>query len=174
MKKLLRSRRGDVTVQTVAVIMILILMIIPVYHYCRILYICNSVKSSFRDELVKTVTANYHPSYDGMREGNSGAYNLESNVWTDKLNKGSVISDLTNKLSLNQNGTLYDKTDPNGALEYTISNINITVQNAELADNSNKLSAKATYTITVPIKLLNNTINQSYNINTDAEFEPTF
>lgn len=174
MIKILHDKRGDVTVQAVGIILILLIIIVPIYHYCRILTIANGVNNAVRNEIIKTVSVNYEPAYNGMREANSGAYKISADIWQSDIKSYSVMQNLSSELSLQQNGNTYIKNDGDGKKLYSINNIQINIQNADFRSNSRRLSAHASYNLSVPIELFGTAAEENFNMRADCEFEPKF
>jgi hypothetical protein len=99
--------------------------------------------------VISVAIENYDDVYNGLREGYSGGYELDSNDnWKSSVDQGAVLSNLSNVLGLT-NGEKYT----GSRLEYTISNLDINILNTPLAPSgtSKKFESEVWLTLEVPL-----------------------
>lgn len=177
MKKLLKvlsDDKGEALSQTCLILILLLIIAIPVYNYSKCILIANGVKKAFRSEMISAVTQNYYPAFDGMREGNSGAYKQNNSTCQSDLVNDDAAQNISAKLSLQQSGSELVKNDSNGVKQFGISDINVTVNNADFAANGKKLSVHGTLTLKIPVSFLNLKTDGFVPIHVDTEFEQKF
>lgn len=149
------DKSGSVLINTAAVLFLMAIIFSLVYQFGRILIISSGVKEEVRNAAITAIADNYYPSFNGMREGNSGAYRLTENNWTDDINSEDIKNSLAGNYSFNQSGNTLLMYDSDGKLQYSISAVTALYKNASFASDDNNLTVNVSYTINVPVKFLN-------------------
>ncbi|WP_235838711.1 hypothetical protein [Desulfosporosinus metallidurans] len=120
----------------------------------RLMVIASGVRDAIQSAMIDVATENWDDAYNGLREGYSGGYTLSGTDWVVKLDTGDVYSRLESTLGVKKEGTKYVKyTGPD--VEYTLSDLSVSMQNAPLAPAStsgiSQLSATGTVDVEVPL-----------------------
>lgn len=174
-KNILLSKSGSILVQTAGIALSMMILFSFVYQFSRVILISGGVKEEVQNSAISAVTENYYPSFNGMREGNSGAYILSGGAWNSCLNESNIKSYLISNYSLTSAGDTLEKNEQDGSLQYSISNINASYENCDFATNDNSLKATVDYTINIPIKFfVGNVTTFSLTKQTEVEFEQKF
>jgi hypothetical protein len=176
MKNFLFDKRGSVTVQTAGIIIIVMLLFSIVYTYAKTTVIASGIRDNVRNAVIQTVTANYYNTYAGMREGNTGAYQLDNDsTWQDCADAGNIGQSLKNLLKLTEAAGFLQKIDADSSLQYSISDMNVKVLNSDFDSNSKRLKIHATYTLNIPVSFfVVETQPISIPMNAEAEIEEKF
>ena len=120
----------------------------------RLMVIASGVRDAVQSAMIDVATENWDDAYNGLREGYSGGYTLSGTDWVVKLDTGDVYSRLESALGVKKEGAKYVKyTSPD--VEYTLSDLSVSLQNAPLAPTSTggipQLSATGTVDVEVPL-----------------------
>ena len=73
-RKILREKRGEATVLTVALILGLLLLMCAMAEFFRLAVIVQGVRDGLTSSVITVATTNYDETYNGLREGYSGGY----------------------------------------------------------------------------------------------------
>lgn len=178
MKRMIRSlsdRRGAVLVQAAAAVLSMMIVFSLAYQYGRVLLISSGVKNEIKNAAITAITDNYYPSFNGMREGNSGAYALSGGSFKSTLNEGNIKQYLCINHQLTASGSVLQKNEDDGSLQFSISDINVSYKNGSLASNKDKLKTTVFYTINIPVKFfVGNPLTFSFPESAEVEFEQKF
>ncbi len=149
----LRDRRGDIYVQAMVWFWILFVLFVCIMEYSRLHLISKGVRDAVEQSVTSVAINNAYNSFNGVREGNSGAYILSGDDdWRENISTSDVVYKLTALLKLKTKDGEYLRMNPEGGTyEYKISDIQVTPDNAEFASNSEKAKYMATCTVTVPL-----------------------
>ena len=145
----LKNKDGSAVIMACVIVICLLLLFTVISEYLRLQIIAKGVRDAVQSSVISVAAENYDDVYNGLREGYSGGYELDSNDnWNSKVDTGAVLSNLGNVLGL-INGSKY--TD--SMLEYTISNLEINIFNTPLAPsgNSKKFESEVWLTLEVPL-----------------------
>lgn len=145
----LKSKDGNAAIMACVIVIGLLLLFTVVVEYLRLQIIAKGVRDAIQSAVISVAVENYDEVYNGLREGYSGGYELDSNDnWKSTVDNGAVLSNLGNVLGL-INGEKYSGLQ----LEYTISNIDINILNTPLApiENSKKFESEVWLTLEVPL-----------------------
>jgi hypothetical protein len=173
---ILAVKKGSVLVQTAVTVFFMMFLFSIIYQYGRLTIIAAGTRDAVRSAVISTVNANCFTAFYGMRDGNSGAYKRDANgVWHDAMDSGTAGQDLITLLGLKSSNGTYKKLDSDGVTSYSISSLEVTMANAAFASNSSKLSAHASYTLSIPVTIfLVKVQTLSFSMTADAQFEQNF
>jgi len=149
MRKVLKNQDGNAALFAIVIVLSLILLFTVISEYLRLQIIVKGVRDAVQSSVISVTIENYDDVYNGLREGYSGGYELDSdNNWKAKVDMGAVLSNLSDTLGL-VNGKKYSSAH----LEYTISNLDVNILNTELAPNGNskKFESEVWLTLEVPL-----------------------
>ena len=152
--KMLRHTSGNSAPLTLAIVLVVIILSCAVFEYMRLMVIASGVRDAVQSAMIDVATKNWDDAYNGLREGYSGGYTLSGTDWVVKLDTGDVYSRLESTLGVKKEGAKYVKyTGPD--VEYTLSDLSVSMQNAPLAPAStsgiSQLSATGTVDVEVPL-----------------------
>lgn len=145
----LKNKDGSTIITACVVVVCLLLLFTVISEYLRLQIIAKGVRDAVQSSVISLATQNYDDVYNGLREGYSGGYELDSNDrWKSKVDKGAVLSDISNVLGL-RNGEKY----AGSQLEYRISNLDINILNTPLAPSGNakKFESEVWLNLQVPL-----------------------
>ena len=145
----LKNKDGNAVMIACVIVICLLLLFAVLSEYLRLQIIAKGVRDAVQSSIISVAIQNYDDVYNGLREGYSGGYELDSNGnWKSKVDEGAILSNLSDVLGL-RNGEKY----LGSQLEYTISNLDINILNTPLAPsgNSKKFEAEAWLTLEVPL-----------------------
>lgn len=147
LKKLWKSRDGNVAIQAVVVVLVLLLIFSVVSEYLRLQIIAKGVRDSVQSAVISVATQNYDEVYNGLREGYSGGYALYGESWLTQIDEGAVMNELSILLGLS-----YGRKYAGGEIEYEISELDVNILNAPFAPSSNndRFESEVFITLTVP------------------------
>lgn len=147
MIKLLKNKDGNVAIQAVVVILVLLLLFSVISEYLRLQIIAKGVRDAVQSSVISVATQNYDEVYNGLREGYSGGYALYDDSWVSRIDEGVVMNELTLLLGLS-----FGKKYAGGELEYELSELEVNILNAPLAPSSNseRFESEVYVTLTVP------------------------
>lgn len=153
-KKTLQKTSGNSAPLTLAIVLAVIILSCTVFEYMRLIVIASGVRDAVQSAMIDVATENWDDAYNGLREGYSGGYTLSGTDWVVKLDTGDVYSRLERTLGGNrENGKYVKYTGPD--VEYTLSDLSVSMQNAPLAPNGtggiSQLSATGTVDVEVPL-----------------------
>lgn len=148
MIKVLKNKEGNVAIQAVVVVLILLLIFSVLSEYLRLQMIAKGVRDTIQSSVISVATQNYDEVYNGLREGYSGGYELIGDSWNSKLDNGAVMEELSALLGL-VGGEKYSE----GTLEYALTDLEVNIKNVPFApsNNNDKFEAEVWVTLTVPL-----------------------
>lgn len=157
MKKLmqkLRCKRGDVLLWGMIWLLILFMIFVALMEFTRIQLISTGVRDAVEQAVTSVAINNAYNSYNGVREGNSGAYQLASSDWRENISTIDVQNKLVTLLHLKHKNGVFISPNPEGdSYEFKISNLNVVPDNAEFASNDKKAKYVATCDVEIPFSL---------------------
>lgn len=145
----LKNKDGSAVIIACIVVICLLLLFTVISEYLRLQIIAKGVRDAVQSSVISVAIENYDDVYNGLREGYSGGYELDSNDrWKSKVDEGAVLSNLNDVLGL-KNGEKYTGSQ----LEYTISNLDINILNTPLAPsgNSKKFESEVWLSLEIPL-----------------------
>lgn len=132
MLKTLKNNDGNVAIQAVIVLLVLLLTFSVVGEYLRLQIITKGVRDAVQSSVISVATQNYDDVYTGLREGYSGSYSLYDDNWISRIDEGAVMNELTLLLGLS-----YGQKYTGGELESELTDLDVNILNAPLAPSSN-------------------------------------
>jgi hypothetical protein len=147
MRRLLKNKDGNMAIQAVVVVLVLLLVFSVVSEYLRLQIIAKGVRDAVQSAVISVATQNYDDVYNGLREGYSGGYALYGDSWMTQIDEGAVMNELTLLLGLS-----YGQKFAGGEIEYELSDLDVNVLNAPFApsSNSDRFESEVFITLTVP------------------------
>ena len=147
-KRILKNKDGNVAIQAVVVVLVLLLVFSVVSEYLRLQMIAQGVRDAVQSSVISVATENYDEVYNGLREGYSGGYALYDDNWVSRIDEGAVMSELTLLLGLH-----FGQKYAGGQLEYELSDLDVNILNAPFAPSSNndRFESEVYVTLTVPV-----------------------
>ena len=148
--RIFRNTKGNVMIWCPVVVIVMLLIGTSVFEYQRLTVIAQGSRDAVQTAITQVCTEQYDQLYNGLREGYSGGYKLESTNWTENVDIINMTTKLDAKL-----GTHNGEKISNGKTEYKITGMSVQLHNAPLApgnpDDTKQFSGTATYTLTVPL-----------------------
>lgn len=153
-KEILSDKSGSSAPLTLALVLVVILLSCTVFEYMRLAVIAEGVRDVVQSAMIDVATKNWYDAYNGLREGYSGGYVLNGTDWVVKLDTGDVYSRLKSTLGVKSISGKYIKYTGSD-VEYTLSDLVVSVQNAPLAPANTggipQLSATGMVNVEVPL-----------------------
>jgi hypothetical protein len=148
---LLKGKRGDGFPLTIAVTLCLILIFCGISEYFRVSIIAKGVRDAVKQSVISTVNDNFDDVYHSVREGYAAGYfPTDDESWEESLDTGNIYAQLALTLGLTATGDGY-ASYAGDELEYTISNLVVTLSNNGLASGESEgYLADATLVLEVP------------------------
>lgn len=149
-----QERRGDVLVQGMVWLLLTFVLFVLIMEFTRIQIISVGIRDAVEQAVTSVAINNAYNSYNGVREGNSGAYKMTNDSWRENISTIDVQNKLISLLKLHSKNGVFMKPNPEGeGYEFKISNLNVTPSNAEFASNLQKAKYRATCTVEIPLSL---------------------
>lgn len=151
-RTVLRTKRGEATVLTVALILGLLLLMCAMAEFFRLSVIVQGVRDGLQQSVITVATTNYDETYNGLREGYSGGYVLSDGHWQENLDYDDVLARMGVLLGADMGGDMLTKWHTKG-YEYRLSGLTVEIINTPLTPgNTNKnFEADARITIEIPL-----------------------
>lgn len=148
MRKLFRNKEGNVAIQAVVVMLILLLIFSVIGEYLRLQIIAKGIRDAIQASVISVATQNYDEVYNGLREGYSGGYALYDDNWEGSVDEGSVMNELTSLLGLS-----FGKKYTGGMVEYGLSELEVKIINTPLAPSNDdkRFESEVYVTLSVPL-----------------------
>lgn len=177
-KKLLKSKKGDVGFIAIAVLLIIILIFSVSVEYLKALTIIQSVSDSLQQSVISCATNNAYNAFHGVREGNSAAYLYggEGMGWQEIVTTDDVERKLVSVMSLKKQGSYYVKKNDEGGTNFRISNIQVDYANVNVGHkgNSYTLSFSASCDLEVPYMILGQNVPFTKKVILHSTYIPLF
>ncbi len=148
MIKVLKNKDGNMAIQAVVVMLVLLLLFSVISEYLRLQIIAKGVRDAVQSAVIAVAIENYDEVYNGLREGYSGGYTLYDDSWVSKVDEGTVMNELSLLL-----GLTYGKKIVGSEVEYELSDLAVHILNAPFAptSNNNRFESEVGVTLTVPM-----------------------
>lgn len=149
---ILKSRRGDSTPLTIALVLGLLLLTCAMAEFFRLGLIVQGVRDGLQQAVITVATTNYDETYNGLREGYSGGYTLSGDSWQENLDYDDVYYRLDNLLGTDSESGYHIKVQGDG-YEYRLSGLSVDILNTALTPGNanNNFEADARITIEIPL-----------------------
>ena len=145
------NNKGNATVLSVAICLVIILVMCAVFEYMQMLIITTGIRNAVESAAVSTVVANYEETYSQLREGYSGGYIYQDTAFVESLDTGNIYARLDTLLALTDDGDKHIKYRSDGTVEYSISNMRIEVENTGYAQGNSTVNLNVTVFVDVKI-----------------------
>lgn len=154
MKSLWKDRSGSGIPLIVAAVLAVLILSCAIYEYLRLSIIASGVRDAVQSAIISVATENYSNVYSSLRQSYSGGYIRSSSGWTMKVSSGDIYTRLVETLGLAQEGYDYVKRT-GGQVEYTLSDLQVTIQNPPFAptstESAQQFTAQAVIHLEVPL-----------------------
>ena len=175
---MLTEVKGNGYPYAIAIALCMLFIFIGISEYVRLMIIAQGVRDAVQSSVISVNVGNYDEVYDGIREGYSGGYRLNSGSWVATFDRGDVYRRLDSLLGLSVSGNAHVHRVA-GKEEYRIYGLSISNQNAPLApgnpEASQKFTTDVTLTLEVPVRYGTSIIpNMKINIKVKAGYIPKF
>jgi hypothetical protein len=152
LKNLLRSKAGNSTPMTIALVLGLLLLICAMAEFFRLGIIVQGVRDGLQQSIITVATTNYDETYNGLREGYSGGFVLSGDSWQENLDYDDVYYRLDRLLGTDSQGGYHVKALEKG-FEYRLSNLNVIIINTPFTPGNANQNFEADARITIEIPL---------------------
>ena len=150
----LKGNRGDGFPLTIAVTFCLLLVFCGISEYFRVSIIAKGVRDAVQQSVISVVNDNFDDVYHAVREGYAAGYFPSDEAWEESLDTGNVYTQLALTLGLESTGDGY-ASYAGDTLEYTISDLSVTLSNNGLASGESEgYLADTTLVLEVPSSLV--------------------
>jgi hypothetical protein len=147
---LLKGKRGDGFPLTIAVTLSFLLIFCGISEYLRVTIIAQGVRDAVQQSVISTVNDNFDDVYHSVREGYAAGYFPTDDAWEESFDVGDIYAQLAMTLGLTSLGDGY-ASYAGEELEYTISDLAVTISNNGLASGESEgYLADATLILEVP------------------------
>lgn len=154
LRRKLKDRRGNILVNTMIWMAILFLIFVALMEFTRVQLISTGVRDAVEQAVTSVAINNSYNSYNGVREGNSGAYQLSGNDWREQISTIDVQNKLADLLHLQSKNGVFLSPNPRGdSYEFSISDVDVLPDNAEFASNKKKAKYLASCRVEIPFSL---------------------
>ncbi|MFA9381177.1 MAG: TadE/TadG family type IV pilus assembly protein [Acetanaerobacterium sp.] len=130
----------------------LVLLLTAILEATRAMIVYTGVRDAVESAITTTATSNAYNTYNGVREGNSGAYTPDgSGGWSETVTTADVVYKLRSLLGLESQGGGYVKLKGDGSgYEFKISQISVEAEITPLGDNIQQSTYHTTCLVEVP------------------------
>lgn len=150
----LRQKRGDILMTAIIWMIILFLFFIALMEYHRVQIISTGVRDAMEQAVTSVAINNAYNSFNGVREGNSGAYELSGEDWRENVTTIDVQNKLVGLLHLqSKNGVFISPNPEEETYEFAISEVDVIPDNAEFASNTEQAKYLASCRVEIPFSL---------------------
>lgn len=154
-----KGASGEGFPMTIAVTLCLLLIFCGISEYFRISIISKGVRDAVQQSIISTINDNYDDVYHAVREGYAAGYTPDGeDAWSESLDTGNIYGQLAVTLGLNSTGDGLARY-AGEKLEYTISDLAVTLSNNGLASGESEgYLADATLILEVPTSFAGKTL----------------
>ena len=150
----LRQKEGASLILAIVLLAILFLTLIYMMEYRRVRIISAGVRNAMEQAVTSVAINNAYNSFNGVREGNSGAYELTGEDWREKISTIDVQNKLVGLLHLQSKNGVFISPNPEGdSYEFAISEMDVIPDNAEFASNTKQAKYLASCRVEIPFSL---------------------
>ncbi len=150
----LRQKEGASLILAIVLLAILFLTLIYMMEYRRVRIISAGVRNAMEQAVTSVAINNAYNSFNGVREGNSGAYELTGEDWREKISTIDVQNKLVGLLHLQSKNGVFISPNPEGeTYEFAISEVDVIPDNAEFASNEKQAKYLASCRVEIPFSL---------------------
>lgn len=153
LRKKLQCKRGmSLYIWALIIFLSLLLLLTGIWEVTRVAIVYIGVRDAVESAIITTATSNAYNTYNGVREGNSGAYTPDgSGGWSKTVTTADVVYKLRTLLNLKYQGGGYVHMKKDGkSFEYKISDINVEAEITPLGNNVQQSTYHTTCIVEVP------------------------
>ena len=149
----LKDKRGaSMYIWALVLFIVILLLLVATMEATRASIVYIGVRDAIESAIITTATSNAYNTYDGIREGNSGAYVPDGKGgWSKTVTTGDVIYKLCSllRLSSDSGGFVHHNNNPTD-IEFRISNLNVKAEIIPLGENKVQSKYYTTCLVSVP------------------------
>ena len=150
----LRQKKGASLILAIVLIAILFLTLSYMREYRRVRIISAGIRDAMEQAVTSVAINNAYNSFNGVREGNSGAYELSGEDWRENVSTIDVQNKLVGLLHLQSKNGVFISPNPEGdSYEFAISEVDVIPDNAEFASNTDQAKYLASCRVEIPFSL---------------------
>lgn len=145
--------KGNSTITAVVICLVIIMIMCAAFEYMHMLIISNGIQSALQSAVISSVTANYDEAYSQLREGYSGGFVYSETGFLESMDTENIYARLDTLLGLQTNGDRHVKY-VGDSKEYSVSNLQIQMQNTSFAQGnaSRNLNMTAMLDVEIPVR----------------------
>lgn len=153
MKKL-KDNTGSTAVFSAVICLAIVFVASAVFEFMQLMIITSGIRNAVESACISVITANYDETYSQLREGYSGAYMYKDSGFEETIDTGNVCAELDGLLGLSVEGNKHIKYKSDHIKEFAVSDMQIVMENTELAqsDADKNLNAIITLKVEVPVR----------------------
>lgn len=155
LRKLLKDKSGASFVTYSFLALFLFAFVCGIWEYIHLKNVSFGIRDAFQSAVTMVGTENYTNVYDGVREGYSGAYQLQGGGWNENIDTGDINDKLDSILDTQQEGAEHVKY-VDGKKIYSFSDLTIQISNTPLAPDNpteeQKFTVVGYMTLSVPLE----------------------
>ncbi len=164
------NANGGGYILTAILVLIFFMMLSVVLEYTKAYIILNGIHSATENAVIEVATLNWDNIYPSIREGVTGGYKYEFDMWKEVLNNGDVENRLSNLLGIND-GVKYS----NEQIEYVLSDINTNIINTPMQNKEQMLEVRTDINVKIPFRFLGeNKGDIEVNMNIKTQYHKRF
>lgn len=150
----LKDNTGSAAVFSAVICLTIVFIASAVFEFMQLMIITSGIRNAVESACVSVITANYDEAYSQLREGYSGAYMYKDSGFEEAIDIGNVYAELDGLLGLAVEGNKHIKYKSDHIKEFAVSDMQIAMENTELAQsNTNKnLNAIVTLKVEIPVR----------------------
>lgn len=151
-RNILKSKKGNSTPLTIALILCLLVICCGIAEFFRLSIIVSGVRDGLQQAVITVSTTNYDEVYNGLREGYSGGYTLYGDDWEESLDYDNVYYRMDHLLGTTAQGGYHVKVMRNG-YEYRYYGLSIEILNAPFTPGNadDNFEADASIQLEIPL-----------------------
>lgn len=175
-RKVLLNKEGNGMPLAAVVTLALLMLIIVVIQFARLMIVCAGVKDAMQEAVISTVNDNYADVYHAVREGYAAGYQPTDSSFEESLNYGDIYGRLDGLLGLQEYEGYHCKVGTDGAVEFSITDLQVYIHNAGLASgDTSSFEAEASVRLVVPVSFLQNVLpDMVITVRCKAAYTPKF
>lgn len=155
LRKVLKDKSGASIIMGSFVALAIFVGSCFLWEYLHLKAVSIGIRDAFQNAVTTVCTENYSNVYNGIREGYTGAYQLQGSNWEENIDSGDIASKLDNLLGTQQVGSEHVKY-VSGKEIYSFSDLSIQFSDTPLApDDSGSaqtFTAVGYVTLSVPLE----------------------
>lgn len=154
-QKLLKDKSGASILLGSFVALSIFIGTCVIWEYLHLKTVSIGIRDAFQSAVTSVCTENYTNVYYGIREGYTGAYQLQGSSWDENIDSGDLCSKMDSILGTQQEESEHVKY-VDGKKIYSFSDLTVQMANTPFApdhpQSAQKFTAVAYVTLNVPLE----------------------